>query len=305
MERHPLTLPEPATLAQRVAAAAVDVGVAALAGGTAALVADAGAQLVFGAPLSQWVSFWTGASVATVAFALRDALWEDGTRSLGKRLLGLEVTYWDGSVCTRRHALVRNAYWIPFGLLWDVHPLAQQAALLVLAFDSISVLVTEDLRRGGDYVAGTRVVQEASVPSPRAVRLLDLEEAEAMVAAEQEIEQLNRPLGRLLQHRRVAYNPEGFFDHVLQSRAAAAATKAAASSGDAPARLAIRVLPGERRTRASENRADDEHRGAEEGGKEKEEAGGEASGGAPGEPGAVQEREDKGREGEEAEKVRG
>jgi len=119
--------------------------------------------------------------VALASWMVRDAATSEGNRSLGKRVFGLELAYWDGCLPTRGHALLRNLYWAVLPVMaW--HPLAALAGTLPFVFDGASLLFTPDARKVGDYMAGTRVVMERPGRADRMRDLTDRLEADQLRA---------------------------------------------------------------------------------------------------------------------------
>lgn len=168
-----IRLPQPADLLDRASAAAIDLA-----------VASAGGGLVWAALSALGLDTGTVASgtvgVTVALFVLRDCWWEEGTRSLGKAAMGLEVALFDGKLASPAQSAIRNA---PFLLLpfIEIHPLVQSAALFLVAFDATAMLFTPAGRRAGDWLAQTRVV--TSLPG-REFRVLDLIEREELAVVE-------------------------------------------------------------------------------------------------------------------------
>jgi hypothetical protein len=142
------------------------------------------------------VSYALGGDAATSALAaqgaalgiwvLRDALSPDGNRSIGKRLFKLELAHWDGALPSFARSAARNAYFLALPLS-QAHPLLEMVWTLVLVFDISSVLFTQDARKLGDYMLGTRVVDERP---GRAARVQDREELEEIQFLQAEIRDL-------------------------------------------------------------------------------------------------------------------
>ena len=177
-----LQLPAPADPLRRLGAGLVDGALSVAAG--AALVAAASAVGAETATATE-----AGAAAALASWALRDALAptsDGGCRSFGKRLFSLELARADGTLPSRAVAAARGAYWAALPAA-AVHPLAGMAAGLLLVFDVASTLLTVDARKVGDYVAGTRVVDERP---GRAGRVADAAAAEEIRALREEIEAL-------------------------------------------------------------------------------------------------------------------
>lgn len=176
-----LAMPEPADMFDRVGAASIDLSVAAVGGAAAAACMH-----VVGMP---WEVYVHGSVAAgTILFALRDVLWEEGTRSLGKSAMGLEVAVWDGRLVTHWQSMVRN---IPVLVLplWDIHPWASTVVFMLLAFDSASVVATPDRRRIGDYLAACVCVRARP---GREYRVMDLVEREELGAVEDAVAAIDK-----------------------------------------------------------------------------------------------------------------
>ena len=143
-----------APLTRRLGATLVDVGASFAIGGAfgGAVYAD------LGDPQSSAVacSFALWGS-----FIFRDAVLEQGTRSLGKRVLGLEVVTNNGRLPARRHTIMRNLNFIAYGAITafgDMAPL-----LLALACgDLLLFLFSPGKRKLGDFIGGTKVISECS-----------------------------------------------------------------------------------------------------------------------------------------------
>ncbi len=161
-----LQLPTPAEPIKRFFAAVFDAGLA-LTGGVVA-----GYAASYGTGIPEAVGA-VGQGTALVLWTLRDGLGDHGNRSLGKALFKLELANWDGTLPQPSACLARNVYFalVP---LTAFHPLVTMSLEVVLFFDAASFFVTKDARRVGDYIFGTRVVQERP---GRALRALDMHEA--------------------------------------------------------------------------------------------------------------------------------
>lgn len=174
-----LQLPKPGDPLKRIGAGCVDVLVSVVSGGLVG--AAMRATGLFDADLMMQLSQGT----ALMTWVMRDALGDGGNRSLGKRLFGLELAHWDGTLPTPRLALTRNAYWLVLPAM-VMHPLAAMGGGVLIAFDIASVLLTADARKVGDYATGLRVVDARR---GRDVRLQDAADAEEIRALRAEIEE--------------------------------------------------------------------------------------------------------------------
>ena len=143
-----------APLARRLGAVLLDMGISLLVGGS-----FAGAVYVdLGDAQASIVAF---SFALWGSFVVRDAVFEQGTRSLGKRALGLEIVTPDGQLPVRRHTVLRNLYFIAYGgatAFGDLAPL-----LLALAgSDLLLLLFSPGRRKLGDWLGSTKVISERS-----------------------------------------------------------------------------------------------------------------------------------------------
>lgn len=183
-----LAVPEPADIIDRMAAASIDALGAAAGAGVAGL-----AMLTVGLP--ETVCAHGAVACGLTLFALRDVLWEEGTRSMGKATMDLEVATWDGRIASQWQSMVRNLPVLVLPL-WDVHPLAQQAFLLIVGFDIVSMVLTPDRRRIGDYMAATSCV---TAREGRELRVMDLVERDELAAVEEAVSYIDPEALRTLQ----------------------------------------------------------------------------------------------------------
>jgi uncharacterized RDD family membrane protein YckC len=149
--RVPADAPAP-PLVRRLGAAALDAGASLLVGG-----AFAGAVYVdLGDAQASVVAF---SFALWASFVTRDAVIERGTRSLGKRAMKIEVVRTDGQLPNRYHTVMRNAYFIVYGGATAAGEFAP--ALLALAGgDLLLMLMSPGKRKIGDWIGGTRLVEE-------------------------------------------------------------------------------------------------------------------------------------------------
>lgn len=97
-----------------------------------------------------------------VGFMWRDATLEQGSRSLGKRYMGLEIVRSDGTLPSRLQSVGRSVYFplhyvlISAGLLEMFELVYVSGGLFALDM----VLMVAAGRRLGDYAFGTRVIEE-------------------------------------------------------------------------------------------------------------------------------------------------
>lgn len=145
-----------APLGRRLAAAGVDLGFSCLsaAGFVAVVFFDLGrlGDALPSAPFVAWL-----------AFLARDSLFELGTRSPGKRVMGLEIVRWNGALPSRRHTLLRQVY-LP---VYAGATLLMPYVALLPAVDLGMVLFTARSLRLGDVLARTRVVVEQPLRAER------------------------------------------------------------------------------------------------------------------------------------------
>lgn len=157
-----------ASLIRRLSAAGIDIGLSFVGG------------LVFAAGV--YIDLWSidaalpsvGFS-AWVAFLARDMLFEEGTRSLGKRLMKLEIVTSQGTLPSRYNTFFRQIY-LP---LYAGSTVLMPYIILLPISDAACILFTKQHLRIGDVIGRTRVIAE--LPD-RATRLeekrkADLEES--------------------------------------------------------------------------------------------------------------------------------
>ena len=143
----------------------------------AAMAVDAGLSLGFGlacgaimfTEIDDPEAAGQGMGLATwLYFVTRESVWEEGTRSVGKRLLKLEVVQRDGTFASRTRLAWRNAYFLVFPTLT---PLIGPGVLLVPIVDLLTMAASkylisrggskvDDWRSLGDWYSGTRVIME-------------------------------------------------------------------------------------------------------------------------------------------------
>ena len=94
---------------------------------------------------------FSGLLIVVIAFSVCEAR---GGRTPGKRLLGLEVRYLDGTPCDGRAAVIRNAFrfldWFPG----------------VYMLGGFAIASTRRRQRLGDQAAGTSVYRRADLARP-------------------------------------------------------------------------------------------------------------------------------------------
>lgn len=166
----PLRLPRPADPLARLGAGLLDVGISIL-GGTAA-----GYLSYLGCSLPE-VSLATGQGVSIALFAFRDAFGDEGNRSIGKKIFGLEIALWDGQLPSSASCAARSWYLclIPIA---GLHPVLLASLEVALFFDLSSLVLTQDARKAGDYMFGTRVVEERPGREQRVIEYFEQVEIE-------------------------------------------------------------------------------------------------------------------------------
>ncbi len=174
-----LRLPQPAAPIRRLIAGLIDVALAGVGG-------SATGGLVYATTGDVAISVSAAQGVTLTLWMLRDCLGDHGTRSMGKRVLSLEITNWDGTIASPTTCMVRNLY---MGLVpvLTFHPLLSLTFEMLVFFDMASFAVTADARRVGDYMLGSRVVGERP---GREERVRDLYDAQEVEAIKEEIEHL-------------------------------------------------------------------------------------------------------------------
>jgi uncharacterized RDD family membrane protein YckC len=174
-----LQLPRPADPLNRIGAGMLDLALSAAGGALAGAI-------TYGATGVPEVALTAGQGAALVLWALRDALGDAGCRSVGKAAFGLEVANWDGTLATPTSALLRSWYFLLLPAV-IVHPLVGMSLETLLFFDAAALVLTPDARKAGDYLFGTRVVDERP---GRALRVLDAAESAEVRALREEVEEL-------------------------------------------------------------------------------------------------------------------
>jgi hypothetical protein len=176
-----LRLPAPADPLFRIGAGLAD----ALVSGVGGVAAGAAAYYGSGCEAVELAAA-AGQGTALLLWLVRDGLADEGTRSLGKKAFGLELTYWDGTLASRGHCLARNWYYGVLPLM-ALHPVLDMGGTLLFFFDACSLALTQDARKVADYMFGTRVVNERPA---RDGRVLDMVESMEVRRLRDEIEQL-------------------------------------------------------------------------------------------------------------------
>lgn len=173
-------LPRPADPISRLGAGMFDALAAGVVG------AGCAAAALYGAGCPDAVAAATGQGAALGAWVLRDVAADSGTRSLGKRVFGLELAMGDGSLAPPSAAALRSCYWLLLPAA-GLHPFVALTAETLLVFDAATLALTLDARKAGDYALGTRVVEARAGREQRAADAADaaeLAELRARVEAE-------------------------------------------------------------------------------------------------------------------------
>ena len=172
---HPTVGLKPATFGRRFAAGVIDIATSMLCG------TALGALLIWELD-GVWYGQMGVAFGFLSSFTFRDSVIEKGSRSLGKKIMGLEIlTRQDGMVPTRVRTLGRNMYFPIF----EAHSLLFPFVQLLFASDLILIAYDRQRRRYGDFISGTCVVPEMPMIKER------LEES----AEQRRLAQLKEELG--------------------------------------------------------------------------------------------------------------
>jgi uncharacterized RDD family membrane protein YckC len=91
-----------------------------------------------------------------ILFVMRDMVFERGTRSLGKRLMKLEIVTKDGQLPNRWNTLFRNINIMPYAISVLLMPYFSLYVLLDLG----PMILTDRQRRLGDFIGNTMVIVE-------------------------------------------------------------------------------------------------------------------------------------------------
>ena len=154
---HPSIGLKPATFSRRLAAGALDVFIS-MGWGTAlgGFLAWELEGLLYG-QLGIMFGMLTG-------FTFRDSIFENGTRSLGKRIMSIEIVHRkDGMLPSRLRTMGRNSYMPIFEAHQPLFPLIH----LIFLSDLFMVKFDKQGRRYGDFLAGTTVVPEMPLIAQR------------------------------------------------------------------------------------------------------------------------------------------
>ena len=176
----PLRLPRPGEPLSRMCAGIAD---ACLSAATGACVA--GALHYGGSGLPLETISQAGQSVALLAWCARDGLGPDGNRSPGKALFALELAHADGSLVSPLAALCRSSYFLLLPAV-TLHPFVGLGLEVLLFFDVATLVLTQDARKAGDYMWGSRVVEERP---GRHLRLLEYREAAELAELREQVAQ--------------------------------------------------------------------------------------------------------------------
>ena len=140
-----------APLGKRFAAFGIDVGLSLVGGSAFGLLVYADLGKMMAAAQGVGFSFW-------VFLMLRDSVFERGTRSLGKKMMKLEIVTSDGQLPSRWNTGFRQVY-IPIYL--GAAFLMPYIVLLPIT-DLGLMLFTKRSSRLGDFIGRTRVISEQS-----------------------------------------------------------------------------------------------------------------------------------------------
>lgn len=175
----PLRLPRPADPLARLGAGLLDAGISIAVGSAAGYLAFMGSAI-------PEVGLSAAQGTAIALFAFRDAFGDEGNRSIGKKVFGLEIALWDGQLPSPSSCAARSWYLclIPVA---GLHPVLLASLEVGLFFDLASLLLTQDARKAGDYMFGTRVVAERPGRDDRVIEYIEQIEIEKV---REEIESL-------------------------------------------------------------------------------------------------------------------
>jgi hypothetical protein len=165
----PLRLPRPGEPLARISAGIADAFLA----GACGLCVSGALHYGGGGGIPLDVVTLCGQSTGLLAWAFRDGLGRGGNRSPGKALFGLELAYADGTLVSPMAALCRSSYVLLLPAV-SLHPFVGLSLEVLLFFDVATLVLTQDARKAGDYMWGSRVVEE--LPG-RELRLLESREA--------------------------------------------------------------------------------------------------------------------------------
>jgi len=154
---HPSFGLQAAKASRRVAAGCIDLAVSVTFASTLGAFVAYELDGVFYGQMGLMVGF-----LASVTF--KDSVFEGGARSLGKRLMSLEIVRRkDGCIPSRLRNLGRNSY---FGI-FEANQLAFPFVQLFFVSDILTMIFDRHRRRYGDFIAGTCVVPEMPLMAQR------------------------------------------------------------------------------------------------------------------------------------------
>lgn len=154
---HPSVGLRPATLSRRMAAGTIDLFASA---GFGTALGMLYAWELDGAQYGQMAV----AAGFLISFTCRDSIFQRGTRSLGKRVMALEVVRRsDGMLPTRMRTLGRNFYAPIFGDQFTFFPFVH----LIFFSDIFMMKYDRQCRRFGDFLCDTTVVPEMPMMKER------------------------------------------------------------------------------------------------------------------------------------------
>jgi len=164
----------------RISAGLVDLSV------SAACAAGVAGLAHYGAGVDALIASGMGQGAGLLIWAARDGLAHGGNRSLGKAIFGLELVTSDGSLVSPLAALCRSSYFLLLPAT-SLHPFVGLSLEVFLFWDLATLVFTQDSRKAGDYMWGSRVVEE--LPG-RDVRLLEYQEAREIERLREKIEKV-------------------------------------------------------------------------------------------------------------------
>ena len=176
----PLRLPRPAEPMARMCAGLADLAL------SAALGASVAAACHYGGGLDAVSAVGVGQGTSLMLWAARDGLGPGGNRSPGKALFKLELVNSDGTLVSPLAGLCRSSYFLLLPAT-PLHPFVGLTLEVLLFWDIATLVLTPDARKAGDYMWGSRVVEE--LPD-RHIRMLDYMEGVEVEELREKIEKV-------------------------------------------------------------------------------------------------------------------
>eukprot|EP00924_Labyrinthula_sp_SR-Ha-C_P003569 snap_masked-scaffold_53-processed-gene-1.84-mRNA-1 protein AED:0.04 eAED:0.04 QI:0/-1/0/1/-1/1/1/0/279 len=140
---------KPASMIRRIGAVSVDILTSSMAGAAFAGFVFLDLGDVYSAAASAGFATWA-------AFLFRDVIFEEGTRSIGKKMLKLEIVKDDGRLPSRYNNFFRNIYLLGYAGSVQFMPF-----ILALPLSEFGILLFgKNGKRIGDWIANTVVIEE-------------------------------------------------------------------------------------------------------------------------------------------------